>query len=212
MANALGVYERRVTALVNSGGAPSASLPLIDEGLRQALAEYSRAVPLTMETVVVLPGDGREIALDTLSGLVDVTDVWWPFDSTAATEIWPPNRVAGFRLWWDDARPVLFLTAKDQSQPQLNDEVRIWYTKLHTISGLDAAAVTTIPDEHESVLVRGAAGYVLLSMPVAGDVRESPGARWHNRFVDELRRLASRSAHVRGEPFGEGWKLDKWSE
>ena len=34
----------------------------IDEAIRQCLDEYNGVFPLTMETVIVLPGDGREIA------------------------------------------------------------------------------------------------------------------------------------------------------
>ncbi|HEX9596946.1 MAG TPA: hypothetical protein VF982_08725, partial [Anaerolineales bacterium] len=99
----------------------------IDEALRQSLDEYNGVFPLTMETVISLPGDGREIALNSLAGLIEVLEVWWPYDSDASSETWPPNKVRGFRLWWDDAQPVLFLDILGGSQPQQEDEMRIWY-------------------------------------------------------------------------------------
>src|SRR3990167_7969237 len=83
----------------------------LDEAIRQALEEYNQAAPKGLETVITLPGDGREIALSGVSNLLDVAEVWWPYDSDAVTEQWPPNQVKGWRLWWDDASPVLFLAA-----------------------------------------------------------------------------------------------------
>ena len=61
----------------------------LDEALRAALSDYTAAAPLAMETVLVLPGDGREIALNGIDGLIGVTDAWWPYDTQS--EAWPPN-------------------------------------------------------------------------------------------------------------------------
>ncbi len=133
---------------------------------------YNLHLPLELETVLILPGDGREIALNTLTGLSKVTNVWWPYDST--TEVWPPNRVRGFRVYWDDARPVLFLDRFDGDQPQTDDELRIWYTGMQTIQDLDSATTTTIPDEHYSLLCTGAAGHAAMSRAV--DLIETSGA------------------------------------
>ena len=110
----------------------------ITQGLRQALKEYSLVKPQEGETVITLPGVGREIALDSITGLLEVTDVWWPYDTLATAEVWPPNRVRGWRVWWDDARPVLFLTRYDGEQPQKNEEMRLWYVKQQTIENLDS--------------------------------------------------------------------------
>ena len=103
------------------------------------------------------------IALDALTDLTVVSDVWYPYDSTAA-EVWPPERPAGYELHWDDARPVLVLTSKDGAQPQANDEMRIFYGKPHTIQDLDSAAATTVPTEHEALIIRGAAGLTALAV------------------------------------------------
>jgi hypothetical protein len=131
----------------------------IDEAITKALERYSEVLPLEMETVVDVLSDGREIALNEVTGLIDVSEAWWPYDTTE--EEWPPSPVS-FVVYWDDARPVLFLNKLTGSEPQEDDEIRIWYTKLQTIDGLDSASVTTVPDHHISGLVDGAAGYAAM--------------------------------------------------
>ena len=197
------------------------STATLDEALRSALAEYSAAVPLTAETVITLPGAGREIALSGLADLLSVSEVWWPFATTGA-EVWPPNQVAGFRVYWDDAQPVLFLSSKSGSQPQLGDGLRLWYTKPHTIQNLDSAAITTVFASHESGLVGGAAGYAAGSETLnqVGTVRLDPSEvpelrTWAAERLREFRAwLASikAGAPTHGEPYGPGWGLDKWDK
>lgn len=133
----------------------------IDEAILKALDRYSEVNPLRMETVIDVIADGREIALNGVAGLLGVSDVWWPYDSDSDEE-WP-NYEVSFRLWWDDAQPVLFLSNKGGAQPQTDDEIRLWYTKKQTINGLDGEAVTTLPGEHETLIVIGAAGYAARS-------------------------------------------------
>ena len=214
----LAQLETRVAArLVDAANAVFA-LTTIDEALRSALSDYSTVLPLASETYITCPAAGREIALDSLTGLIAVLDVWWPFDPD--TEVWPPNRVAGFRVYWDDARPVLLLASKTSNQPQANDNLRLWYTRPHTISSLDNAAVTTVFANHESMLVTGAAAYCAASQNInqIGTVRIDPSE------VPALRAFAAaRMAEWRawlatlaaaspsfGPPYGEGWGIDKW--
>lgn len=194
---------------------------VIDEALRQALAEYSLVNPIEAEEVLELAASGREIDLSALSGLVGVTEAWWPYNSQA--EHWPPNRLRGWRLNWNGDKPVLFLDLRDGAQPQAGDQVRVWYTRAHTIEDLDLAAATTLPPEHESLLVTGAAGQAgmsrvadmigtadtdmyavsLLGTWAKGKLRE---------FRSELELIRRRQARS-GPPYGgQGWKLDKWDE
>jgi len=142
------------------------------------------------------------------------------FAHARRSDTWPPNKVRGFRLWWDDAQPVLFLDILCGAQPQQDDELRIWYAKRQTIQDLDSAAVTTIMPDHESSLVKGAAAHCALSRTV--DLIEVAGAdlyaigllgtwgrakerEWYT-FLESLRKKSARS----GVPWGEGWRLDKW--
>lgn len=194
----------------------------IDEGIRLALDQYNFVNPLTMETVITLPGDGREIALSGVSGLVKVIDVWWPYDSDATSETWPPNRVRGFAVWWDDNQAVLFLDITEGSQPQQNEELRLWYSKRQTIQDLDSADSTTLLGEHESYIVLGGAGHAAMSRTV--DLVETANTdlyqvgllgtwgqrkiREYNAFLRDLSRQSARS----GRSWRSGWSLDKWDE
>ena len=210
----------RCSALLMDTGLAIWPALTLGEAFTQALDQYSAVNPLHMETVITLPGDGREIALSGVTGLIDVLDVWWPYDSDATAETWPPNRVAGWRLWWDDAQPLLFLEIEDSSQPQLDEEVRIWYTKRHTIQDLESADSTTIQNDHDSLIVMGAAGHAAMSRTV--DLVETAGTdlyqvsilgTWGSRKIREygqaLRRLEKVHAR-RGRSWGGGWSLDKW--
>ena len=214
----LAQLETRIAARLVDAANAVYTLTTIDEALRTALSDYSTALPLASETYITLPGTGREIALNTLTGLIAVLDVWWPFDPD--TEVWPPNMVAGFRVWWDDAQPVLLLASKSANQPKLNDNLRIWYTKPHTIANLDSAAVTTVFPNHESALVTGAAAYCSLSenMDQIGTIRVDPTEvpalqQWGAARLAEWRAwLASLAAASPsfGPPFADGWGIDKW--
>ncbi len=214
----LAQLEARVAArLVDAANAVFA-VATIDEGLRSALAEYTAAFPQAAETVLTLPGAGREIALDSLTGLISVIDVWWPYD--VSTEQWPPNQVAGFRVWWDQGQPVLLLSSKTGNQPQLGDHLRIWYTLPQTIANLDGAALTTVFASHETGLVTGAAAYAANSGQIdqIGTIRvdpsEVPALRlWANEHFEAFRAwLAAIAANApaSGAPFAEGWGIDKW--
>jgi hypothetical protein len=221
MPSTLAQLEARVAARLGDPANAIYSLATLDEALRSALAEYNAVLPLTVETVITLPGDGREIALSGLAGLLSVSAVWWPY-TTTGSEPWPPPEPSGFRVWWDDAQPVLILNAQTGSQPQANDELRLWYTKLHTIQNLDSGAATTVFGPHESSLVTGAAGYAALAQASAqiGTVRldqqEVPDLnKWAAARLAEFRAWLATikaSAPTHGEPYGAGWRLDKWEE
>ena len=191
------------------------------EALRTALHEYSQASPQHRETVITAPAAGREIALDSLAGLLAVTAVWWPYDSAGAAEAWPPNRVTRISIYWDDARPVLLLGSDDGAQPQAADELRIWYTIPHAIQDLDDGAATTVPAPDESLLVLGATGFALLSRSAALAESTTSGAvatpnyaasgfRYLRQFRIELNQRRHDAAASRGEPWAGGWMLDRW--
>lgn len=225
MSLTLAQFEARVLALLLDTSAAIYVTAVTTEAVRLALHEYSDAAPLAAETVLTLSGTGHEVALNGVTGLLGVVDVWWPYDSAATSETWPPNRVEGWTLWWDDAQPVLYLNADNQGQPQIADELRLWYTKLHTIQNLDSAAVTTVALEHESLLVLGAAGFACLARAV--DLSETAdqqvtatpnlgtlGRLYLKQFRAALAalRLGNVVGSGRGQrPFGgAGWSMDRW--
>jgi len=194
----------------------------IDEALRQALDQYNLVNPQHMETVITLPGDGREIALSGITGLLYVLNVWWPYDSDASEETWPPNRVRGWRVWWDDAQPVLFLEITEGAQPQEDEEVRVWYAKRQTIQDLDSASITSIRADHESLIILGAAGHAAMSR--TADLIETANTdlfqvgllgTWGQRKLREFNSLLNgiqKESARRGPSWLGGWSLDKWDE
>lgn len=216
-----GIRDRIEQMLMDTGNAIW-DTAVIDEGLRLALDQYNLIKPLNMETVITLPGDGREIALSDVTGLLNVLDVWWPYDSDATSETWPPNRVRGWRLWWDDNQAVLFLEITEGSQPQTDEELRLWYSKQQTIQDLDSAATTTLRDDHESILVLGGAGHAAMSRTV--DLIETAGTdlyqvgllgTWGQRKLREFNshlKAIQRKQTRRGPSWLSGWSLDKWDE
>ncbi len=186
----------------------------IDEAIRRSVDEYSQVFPLRAETAIILPGDGREIALDGLEGITSVLEVWWPYSTTE--NYWPPNQVTGWRTWLDDNRMVLFLNTLAGSEPQAGDELRIWYAKKQTIQDLDGAGTTSLPTANESLIVEGAAGFAALSSAISRnevldrDVLRRWGEICLENFRTELIELRAREARSEGLPYGAGWKLDKW--
>jgi hypothetical protein len=191
---------------------------VIDEAIWEALDEYSRVLPLAAEEEVTLTASGRTIDVTALTGLLSVTRVYWPYDSTE--EIWPPNQVRGFRLDWVAGDPYLVLTAYDGSEPQSGDEVKVWYTCRQTIEDLDSATETTVPAAHESLLVLGAAGHAvqgrsldLLRISEIDADLVTKYEKWAQDRLSEFRASLEqlRSAAARGgESWGSGWSMDKW--
>ncbi len=218
--SALAAIRDRVEVMLQDTGNAIWDSDVIDEGVRQALDQYNLVNPLNMETVITLPGDGRVIALSGVSGLLYALDVWWPYDSGAAAETWPPNRVRGWRVWWDDNQAVLFLEIAEGSQPQQDDELRLWYAKRQTIQDLDSADSTTLRGDHESLIVMGGAGHAAMSRTV--DLIEVGGTdlyqvgilgTWGQRklreFNSQLKKI-QRGAVLKGPSWMAGWSLDKW--
>lgn len=194
---------------------------LIDESIRQALEQYSNAYPKVVETTITLSADGREISLSTLTDLIEVIDVWYPYSSSP--EVFPPNQVVGWRVYWDSTTPMLYIHTAQTAQPQSGQDVRIWYSAMQTVNGLDAAATTTVREDHEHLLVIGAASKAAMSR--AADLVETANidlyevnllGSWSlikdREFTAELNKLRRMSARFGPQwPVGKGaWNLDKW--
>jgi hypothetical protein len=194
------------------------STDTIDEAIRTALDEYSLALPATKDEVITLAAAGREIDLSGVDGLLKVTQVRWPYDSDV--EQWPPNRVRGFYLYWNDGAPVLELNQIDGGQPQIGDEVRVWYIVRQAIEDLDLAAATTVPAVHESLIVLGAAGLSVdgRSLDLLRVTEIDPGLvtkyeKWAEARLKEFRASLEllRGEQARcGSSWGAGWSVDKW--
>lgn len=136
----------------------------IDEAVRWALGRFNEVAPQETNGTLTVSSAGREQSLSSLTGLLKVTRVWYPYDSSDPA--YPPNWVP-YEQWGS----TLFV--KSTSEPAAAEVIRVWYTKLCTISGLDSATSTTTPDDAETLIVTGAVGYVAEER-----IQEEPAARW----------------------------------
>jgi len=131
----------------------------VDEAIRQALHEYSKTRPLREVGTVELSADGREIDISSLSGLLSVTEIWC--DYTSSDPEFPAN-VRAFTHWRDEQK----IYVNDDYEPASGDVVRVFYTKLQTLNGLDSETATSVPLEDETLIATGAAGYAATSRAV----------------------------------------------
>jgi len=194
------------------------STDALDEALRTALHDYSQAVPLTTQTYITLPGHGFDVALNPVAGLLNVLGAWWPYDPNNPWSL--PDGLSGFRLWWDDAQPVLRLATTGGYIPRAGDNLLLVYGHAHEIEGLDGGGFTSFFRHHESGLLTGAAGYAATMEHVdqAGQVHLDPNetrtlAGWSGARLKEFRSwLASlrTGPGPSGGAYAGGWALDKW--
>ena len=141
----------RVEIVLQDSGNATWAAGDIDEGITQAIEQYSRRRPQHAVGVITLAADGREISLSTLTGLVRVERVWCPYDVSDPTH--PPNWVH-FQTW-----PGSLIYIDDPTEPSNGDVVRVFYTKEHTLNGLEGAGTTTFPVDDDSFLIDGAAAF-----------------------------------------------------
>jgi len=209
------LHERMKTILQDSQGITWNESEL-DEGLRIALNMYNSVSPHSKQATLVMENPGREISLDSIPGLVGVTEVWWPYDPETPESPWPPNKVAGYRLWWDGCKPVLFLSSFKGRLPHTGETVRVWYACLHTIEGLDGNLTTTVPEADTSLIVLGAAGFAASSAcldrgeTLQPELLENTAQAWLEEFHNGLDILRLRPDHNTSQPWGEGWQMDRW--
>lgn len=220
MPSTLAQLEARVAGVLFDPTVAVWTTAVIDESIRQALGQYQQAAPLTAEALLTLPGDGRTIALNEVTGLLNVTRVWWPYDSAEDDDTnRAANLVTGFNLRFDDGQPIVDIASIDQ--PQTDDELYLWYTKPHTIQNLDSGSTTSLPADHESIIVLGACAYACFSR--ATDLNETAGLNtsstpnygalgsWYmERFQLALAKVRSPGKGNAGPAFGAAWKLDQW--
>ncbi len=165
MARALADFETRVLDLLTNTTHAPWSEKQIDEGLRQALAEYTRA-SLVVGAVVsanekigtVTPTlNWREVSLAALTGLLDVARVWFPYYGADPNYYAELPRWVDFELWWNASASILFLDI--EGVPDGVQVARVFYRVAHTIDDLDGAAATSFSAADDALLVSGAAGF-----------------------------------------------------
>jgi len=168
LSNLATIRDRVEQQLVDTGNSIW-STDLIDEGLRQALAEFSLAIPLHQITTLTLAADTYELDISSISGLLDVERLWLPY--TASSPENPPNW-RGFDHWRDN--DILYL---GDYQAQSGDVARVFYTTVQTVEDLDSATSTTVTALQESILVHGGAGYAATSRSLDLEEQVTLGSR-----------------------------------
>lgn len=159
MATTLAALRDRVEQVLADSGNAIWSTDDMDEAIRRALHEYSQVRPQQVIGTLTLVADGRELSTATLTGILDVREIWC--DYTAADPEFPPN-IRPFEYWPDSQ--IIYVTGS--YEPQSGDVCRVFYTLMQALKDLDAATATTFPDDDESIIAGGAAGYAATSRAV----------------------------------------------
>jgi hypothetical protein len=202
--------DRLELALQDTGNARWSAADLA-EAIRKAVEEYSLVDPNETVTEITLTAAGREVDISALTGRLRVTRAWWPY--TSSDPEYPPNWV-DFEEWGD----VLFLSAG--AEPEIGDVVRVWYVSMHQLEGLAGATATTLPDDAQTIILTGAAGYAAKAraaelpeeLNIDSDVVKRLQAYADGRLADfkawlafKARQNAARVAGIAPAP-----RLDRW--
>jgi len=130
----------------------------VDGAIDRVVTEYSLHAPIQQQDDVVTTEDDIELDISSLSGLLKVESVEFPIGQTPKylqrTEYWAGH------LYMDDEGD--------------GTDARVRWLKKHTLT----AESTTIPAEHEEIIVLGATGYLAMSA-AAYTVDRASIAGWH---------------------------------
>ena len=187
---------------------------IIDEALRKTLNEYTRANPniLTVEFTVTTAGRIQTLLT---SNMIAIIQLVHPYTSTL-TDPFAYER-EDFTLSYTNGSPTLYFTGQDI--PQVTEKIYFKYAGKQLIEDLDAAASSTIRDDHEDILIVGASGQAAM-MRASGLVEQwggrpgemgalmTWGTRQYARFLDFL-------IEVKQEPVfpifpSSFWPIDEW--
>ena len=115
----------------------------VDGAIQRVVLEYSLAVPIQKQDDLATTDDDTNIDISSLTDVIKIESVEFPLDQT------PPS-MQPFNYW---AGSLYMTDAGD------GEDARIRWLKKHTL----AAGSTTIPLQHDEVIVLGATGYLAMS-------------------------------------------------
>jgi len=124
--------------------------------IRRAMRAYNRVDPLRLAAVLPTSAGEREYSLASLTGLMEVTDLWYPWDEDNPT--YPPPRPQ----WSLIGDGVLYLEVEAPPAGDGADDLRLFYTAPHAIQGLDGASATTLDAQGEQLVILGATAYAAM--------------------------------------------------
>jgi len=202
----------RLEALLKDASNIDWSTAELDDCIRLAMAELSGALPVQAVTTIEAVDETYEYDLSSLSGLVAVVEVWYPY-SSEEYEYRLPHPVQ----WRMLHGSTLYLNVDET--PDAAYDLRVFYDKAQTLSGLDGATSTSLDAEMKAVVILGAAGYAANALGrhkvdavtfgnAAGELR-----KWGWARLQEFRaRLSAMSERLNGADDARigWWPADKW--
>ncbi len=126
----------------------------LTQQVHRALREVSACKPRLVDATIKTAAGEYEVALSALEGLMEVVDVWYPWDP--AEPRYPPLRPRGWSVVSDD---TLLLDTDTRPTGATGCHLRVFYTAPQTLQGLDGATSTTLDGEGEELVVLGAGAY-----------------------------------------------------
>jgi hypothetical protein len=115
----------------------------VEGAILRAVDEYSIHAPIQQQSDIATTNDNNELVITSLSGILKVEAVEFPLDET-------PRHFQHIDFWAGK------LYMEDEGD---GTNARVRWLKKHTL----AAGSTTIPVEHDEILVLGATGYLAMS-------------------------------------------------
>ena len=147
-------YRTRIFLLLGDPTVSRFTNNQVDEGLRLAQQEYSNSYPQLLSSIITVSAAGREQPLPSMSSIRSVMRVQYPYiDETSLV-------YKETYFYYLAGSAILYFTGL--ATPRVGEKFRVHYSSNHTISGLDSAAVTTVPPAHDALMVEGAAGFTSL--------------------------------------------------
>jgi len=186
---------------------------LTQEAFRQAIGEYSSALPLITTATYTVTSAGREQTLTSFSRLIAISQVLYPWiDDTQ--EMDPLQK---YYSYFTAGVPVVYIGGP--ATPTVGEKLRITYAATHLLDDLDGAVSCTIPVVHYNLLLQGAAGHAAIlrsTLIVEAYANRDPdtnqvhalGVEMLATFRQQLHTLRSQSSR---QPLPtSGFKLDGW--
>jgi len=133
----------------------------VDGAIQRCVREYSMLAPIQKMDDVTTTDDDTELDISSLDGLLKIESIEFPLDQT-------PPYYQRFAYW----AGRVFMTDKGDG-----NNARVKWLKEHTL----AAGSTTIPEEHDEIIVMGATGYLAMSASVHVVDRANIAGRYGTR-------------------------------
>jgi hypothetical protein len=115
----------------------------VDGAIDRVVMEYSLHAPIEQQTEIATTDGDTELDISSLSGLLKIESVEFPVGK-------PPKYLQRFEYW----AGKIYMEDKGDGT-----NARVRWLKSHTLT----AQSTTIPTEHEEIIVLGATGYLAMS-------------------------------------------------